>query len=62
MIYSAPGMEKPLHSFAGRLTKRIILLWILMMSVVSAIVFFKAKSGMSELADIHYGDVLDLTN
>ena len=55
-------MEKPLHSFAGRLTKRIILLWILMMSVVSAIVFFKAKSGMSELADIHYGDVLDLTN
>ena len=55
-------MKKNMRPFANRLTRRIILLWILMMSVISAIVFFRAKSGMAEQADIHYGDVLDLTN
>lgn len=55
-------MKQPLHSFAGRLTRRILLLWILMMSIMAAIVFFKAESGMTGLSDVHYSDVLDLTN
>ena len=55
-------MKKPRHSFANRLTRRILLLWILMMSAVAAIVFFKAQSGMAGQSEIHYGDVLDLTN
>lgn len=55
-------MKKTLRSFADRLTRRIILLWILMMSAISAIVFFKAESGMTGQSDIHYSDVLDLTN
>ena len=38
-------MKKPMHSFAGRLTRRILLLWILMMSAVAAIVFLKASPG-----------------
>ncbi len=36
-------MKKNMRPFANRLTRRIILLWILMMSVISAIVFFRAK-------------------
>ena len=55
-------MKKPMHSFARRLTRRILLLWILMMSAVAAIVFLKAESGMTGLSDAHYADVLDLTN
>ena len=55
-------MKKAMHSFAGRLTRRILLLWILMMSAVAAIVFFKAESGMTGLSAAHYADVLDLTN
>ena len=55
-------MKKPMRSFAGRLTRRILLLWILMMSAVAAIVFLKAESGMTGLSDAHYADVLDLTN
>lgn len=55
-------MRQPLHSFANRLTRRILLLWILMMSVIAAIVFYKAESGMTGLSDVHYSDVLDLTN
>ena len=55
-------MKQPLHSFANRLTRRILLLWILMMSAIAAIVFFKAESGMTGLPDAHYNDVLDLTD
>ena len=55
-------MKKPLHSFADRLTRRILLLWILMMSAVAAVVFLKAESGITGLSDAHYTDVLDLTN
>lgn len=55
-------MNKPMRSFAGRLTRRILLLWILMMSAVAAVVFFTAESGMAGLSDVHYNDVLDLTN
>ena len=55
-------MKQPLHSFANRLTRRILLLWILMMSAIAAIVFFKAESGMTGLSDAHYNDVLDLTD
>ena len=55
-------MNKPMHSFAGRLTRRILLLWILMMSAVAAIVFLKTESGITGLSDAHYADVLDLTN
>ena len=51
-----------MRSFAGRLTRRILLLWILMMSAIAAVVFFKAESGMTGLSDVHYSDVLDLTN
>ena len=55
-------MRKPVHSFANRLIQRILLLWILMMSAVAAIVFFKAETGMAGQSEIHYGDLLDLTN
>ena len=55
-------MKKPLRSFADRLTRRILLLWILMMSAVAAVVFLKAESGVTGLSDAHYADVLDLTN
>ncbi len=55
-------MRQPLHSFANRLTRRILLLWILMMSAIAAIVFYKAESGMTRLTDVHYSDVLDLTD
>ena len=51
-----------MHSFADRLTRRILLLWILMMSAVAAVVFLKTESGMTGLSDAHYADVLDLTN
>ena len=51
-----------MRSFADRLTRRILLLWILMMSAVAAVVFLKTESGMTGLSDAHYADVLDLTN
>ena len=55
-------MNKPMRSFADRLTRRILLLWILMMSAVAAIVFLQTESGITGLSDAHYADVLDLTN
>lgn len=55
-------MRMPIQSFAGRLTRRILLLWILVMTVIAAVIFIKAESGMSGMSDNHYSDVLDLTN
>ena len=55
-------MRKPVHSFANRLIQRILLLWILMMSAVAVVVFFQAETGMARLSDVHYNDVLDLTD
>ena len=55
-------MKMPSHSFAGRLTRRILLLWIIVMAAIAAIIFIKAASGMSGMSDIHYSDILDLTN
>lgn len=55
-------MKMPIQSFAGRLTRQILLLWVLVMAAIAAVVFFKAESGMSGMSDNHYSDVLDLTN
>ena len=55
-------MKVPIQSFAGRLTRQILLLWILVMAVIAAVIFIKAESGMSGMSDNHYSDVLDLTN
>ncbi len=55
-------MKVPIQSFAGRLTRQILLLWILVMALIAAVIFIKAESGMSSMSDNHYSDVLDLTN
>ena len=55
-------MNKGFRSFADRLTRRIILLWILMMAVLSTVVLLRMEAGISRQSEAHYGDVLDLTD
>ena len=51
-----------MRSFADRLTRRIILLWILMMAILAAVVFFRIKDGMAKQSEAYYDNVLDLTD
>lgn len=49
-------------SFSGRITCRIILSMLLLMSFIAGLIFFIAKSEISVLTSIHYQDILDHTN
>ena len=55
-------MKRFMRSFADRLTRRIILLWILMMAVVAAILFFRIREGMARQLESYYDNVLELTD
>lgn len=51
-----------IHSFSGRITRRIVLTMLLMMSFISSLIFVLATSGMTVLTNVHYQDILENTN
>lgn len=50
------------HSFSGRITRRIVLSMLLLMSVVSGLIFLVARSEITVLTGVHYQDVLENVN
>ncbi|MBP5797141.1 MAG: SpoIIE family protein phosphatase [Bacteroidales bacterium] len=50
------------HSFSGRITRRIVLSMLLMMSLIAILIFLFARSGMTVLTSVHYQDILNNTN
>ena len=55
------GMKEKFRSFSGRLTRRIIFVMLLTMTVVSGLVILFAAGGTIKLVNNHYEDVLKLT-
>ena len=55
-------MSKKFHSFSGRLTKRIVLVMLLLMSLVSGFVFIFALAGMTAMTEVHFQDILEMTS
>lgn len=51
-----------IHSFSGRITRRIVLSMLLLMSFVAVLVFLFARSEIAELTSVHYQDILKNTN
>lgn len=51
-----------IHSFAGRITRRIVLSILLLMSLISGLVFLFARSEITELTSVHYQDILKNTS
>ncbi len=49
-------------SFSGRITRRIVLSMLLLMSLISLLVFLFARSEITLLTSVHYQDILDNTN
>lgn len=49
-------------SFSGRITRRIVLSMLLLMSLISLLIFIFARSEITLLTSIHYQDILDNTN
>ena len=55
-------MKQKFHSFAGRLTRRVIIVMLVVMTFVSGLIFvFAAGSILSMMTD-HYQDILSLTS
>lgn len=50
------------HSFANRVTLRIILVWVVMMTVITSIVFFIVERGVASLSSALYEETLELTD
>ena len=50
------------NSFAGRLTGHIMLVWLTLMTLLSAFILAVAMRGMLTLSKIHYDDILALSN
>ena len=55
-------MKEKFRSFSGRLTRRIIFVMLLTMTVVSGLVILFAAGGTIKLVNNHYEDVLRLTD
>ena len=55
-------MKEKFRSFSGRLTRRIIFVMLLTMTVVSGLVILFAAGGTIKLVNNHYEDVLKLTD
>ena len=51
-----------IHSFSGRITRRIVLSMLLLMSFISGLIFLFARSEITLLTSVHYQDILDNTN
>ncbi|MCR5644902.1 MAG: SpoIIE family protein phosphatase [Bacteroidales bacterium] len=50
------------HSFSGRITRRIVVSMLALMSVVALLVFLFARREISALTSVHFQDVLENTN
>ena len=55
-------MKKTVHSFADRVTRWILLVWIVFMTLVAFLVFSVVELGMIAQAQAHYDDTLQLTD
>ena len=51
-----------IHSFSGRITRRIVLSMLLLMSFIAVLVFLFARTEITVLTSIHYQDILKNTN
>lgn len=51
-----------IHSFSGRISRRIVLSILLMMSIIASLVFLYAKAEITKLSSVHYQDILKYTN
>ena len=55
--------DKPkYHSFSGRLTRRIVLLMLAIMAIISGFSLLFTLAGMRTMTDLHCKDLLQLTN
>ena len=55
--------DKPkYHSFSGRLTRRIVLLMLAIMAIISGFSLLFTLAGMKSMTDLHCKDLLQLTN
>ena len=55
--------DKPkYHSFSGRLTRRIVLLMLAIMALISGFSLLFTLAGMRTMTDLHCKDLLQLTN
>ena len=55
--------DKPkYHSFSGRLTRRIVLLMLVIMTIISGFSLLFTLAGMKTMTDLHCEDLLQLTN
>jgi len=50
------------HSFANRVTLRIILVWVVLITVITGIVFFIVERGVAFLSSALYEETLELTD
>ena len=55
-------MKEKYHPFANRVTRWIILVWVILMTVVSIFVFVVAQLAMIAQSRTHYEDTLELTD
>lgn len=51
-----------IHSFSGRITKRIVLSMLLLMSFIAVLVFLVARAEITVLTSVHYQDILENVN
>ena len=55
-------MKERIHSFASRLTRRVIVTMFIIMMLIATIIFLFATAGMSILANEHFADIQEITN
>ena len=55
-------MKKKFHSFAGRLTRRVIVMMLIVMTFTSGLVFLFAAGSILSMMTDHYQDILSLTS
>ena len=49
-------------SFSGRITRRIVLSMLLLMSFISSLIYLFAQKEITDLTSVHYQDILETTN
>ena len=60
--HPAPALPKARHSFSGRLTRRIVLLMLAIMALISGFALLFTLAGMRTMTELHCKDLLQLTN
>ena len=55
-------MKKRFHSFAGRLTRSVVITVLVTMTIISVFVFLVAASGILVFSRAHYSDILEKSN